>query len=207
MLLRDGHSSRSSVRPSSPLERPPGVAAEDGSRDTRHPQDLHRSEGALARVNALAESLPNRSILIHALPLQEARSSSEIENIVTTGDELYRALASGASADAAAKEVLRYREALWEGMEGLDRRPNLDVRLFERICSRIRGVDVRVRQGRVAIGNPAHGRVILHASRWRRARQAARQSGTFSRRAGGRSRSAHQDGRHALPVRGHSPVH
>ena len=115
---------------------------------------------ALARVNALAESLPNRSILIHALPLQEARSSSEIENIVTTGDELYRALASGASADAAAKEVLRYREALWEGMEGLDRRPNLDVRLFERICSRIRGVDVRVRQGRVAIGNPAHGRVI-----------------------------------------------
>ena len=162
---------------------------------------------ALARVNALAESMPNRSILIHALPLQEARSSSEIENIVTTGDELYRALASGASADAAAKEVLRYREALWEGMEGLDRRPNLDVRLFERICSRIRGVDVRVRQGRVAIGNPAHGRVILHASRWRRARQAARQSGTFSRRAGGRSRSAHQDGRHALPVRGHSPVH
>ena len=115
---------------------------------------------ALARVNALAESLPNRSILIHALPLQEARSSSEIENIVTTGDELYQALASGASADAAAKEVLRYREALWEGMEDLDRRPILDVRLFERICSRIRGVDVRVRQGRVAIGNPALGRVI-----------------------------------------------
>ena len=115
---------------------------------------------ALARVNALAESLPNRSILFHALPLQEARSSSEIENIVTTGDELYQALASGASADAAAKEVLRYREALWEGMEDLDRRPILDVRLFERICSRIRGVDVRVRQGRVAIGNPALGRVI-----------------------------------------------
>ena len=115
---------------------------------------------ALARVNALAESLPNRSILIHALPLQEARSSSEIENIVTTGDELYQALAAGASADAAAKEVLRYREALWEGMEDLDRRPTLDVRLFERICSRIRGVDVRVRQGRVAIGNPGLGRVI-----------------------------------------------
>jgi Fic family protein len=115
---------------------------------------------ALARVNALAESLPNRSILIHALPLQEARSSSEIENIVTTGDELYQALASGTNADAAAKEVLRYREALWEGMESLDRRPILDVRLFERICSRIRGVDMRVREGRVAIGNPALRRVI-----------------------------------------------
>lgn len=115
---------------------------------------------ALARVNALAESLPNRSILIHALPLQEARSSSEIENIVTTGDELYQALASGTNADAAAKEVLRYREALWEGMESLDRRPILDVRLFERICSRIRGVDMRVREGRVVIGNPALRRVI-----------------------------------------------
>ena len=115
---------------------------------------------ALARVNALAESLPNRSILFHALPLQEARSSSEIENIVTTGDELYQALASGTNADAAAKEVLRYREALWEGMESLDRRPILDVRLFERICSRIRGVDMRVREGRVVIGNPALRRVI-----------------------------------------------
>ena len=115
---------------------------------------------ALARVNALAESLPNRSILIHALPLQEARSSSEIENIVTTGDELYQALASGTNADAAVKEVLRYREALWEGMESLDRRPILDVRLFERICSRIRGVDMRVREGRVVIGNPALRRVI-----------------------------------------------
>ena len=122
---------------------------------------------ALARVNALAESPPNRSILIHALSLQEARSSSEIENIVTTGAELYQALAAGASADAAAKEVLRYREALWEGMEDLDRRPTLDVRLFERICSRIRGVDVRVRQGRVAIGNPGPRAGDLHASRWR----------------------------------------
>ena len=49
--------------------------------------------------------------MVHVAPLQEARSSSVIENIVTTEDELYQALASGASADAAAKEVLRYREA------------------------------------------------------------------------------------------------
>ena len=113
---------------------------------------------ALARVNALAESLPNRSILIHALPLQEARSSSEIENIVTTGDELYQALASGTNADAAAKEVLRYREALWEGMESLDRRPIPDVRLFERICSRIRGVDSACgRVGSSSVTRPSGG--------------------------------------------------
>ena len=56
----------------------------------------------LARVNALAESLPNRSILIHALPLQEAGSSSEIENIVTKGDELYQAHPEPGTADVGA---------------------------------------------------------------------------------------------------------
>lgn len=55
----------------------------------------------LARVNALVEILPNKDILLHAIPLQEARSSSEIENIVTSGDALYQALAGGgAGADA-----------------------------------------------------------------------------------------------------------
>ena len=43
----------------------------------------------LARTNALVKTLPNESVLVHTLPLQEARRSSEIENIVTTNDELY----------------------------------------------------------------------------------------------------------------------
>ena len=59
----------------------------------------------------------NRDILTHTIPLQEARSSSEIENIVTTSDVLYQALASQSEGvDPNAKEVLRYREALWGGV-------------------------------------------------------------------------------------------
>ena len=114
----------------------------------------------LARVDALVETLPNKDILIQAIPLQEARSSSEIENIVTTSDALYRALASnGSEVDANAKEVLRYREALWQGMDKLAQGQALTMPLFENICSRIRGVDVRVRNEQVMIGNPTTGNI------------------------------------------------
>lgn len=115
----------------------------------------------LSRVNALAETLPNQDILIQTIPLQEARSSSEIENIVTTSDALYQALVSnGPGTDASTKEVLRYREALWEGVNSLERRSRLNVRLFEQICSRIRDTNVRVRRDdMVCIVNRATRRI------------------------------------------------
>ena len=46
---------------------------------------------ALAELNGVAKIIPNRHILINSLALQEAKDSSEIENIITTHDELYRA--------------------------------------------------------------------------------------------------------------------
>lgn len=46
---------------------------------------------ALAILNETAKSVPNRFILINTLTLQEAKDSSEIENIITTHDELYKA--------------------------------------------------------------------------------------------------------------------
>lgn len=58
-------------------------------------------------------SIPNQSILINALGLQESKDSSEIENIVTTHDELFKGeVLPEAFANLAAKEVLRYRQAL-----------------------------------------------------------------------------------------------
>ena len=114
----------------------------------------------LARVNALAETLPNRDILIQTIPLQEARSSSEIENIVTTSDALYQALASnGVGIDANTREVLRYREALWEGVNMLAGQSKLTVTVFEQICSRILDTEMRVRcDETVWIGNAAERR-------------------------------------------------
>ena len=114
----------------------------------------------LARVNAIVEILPNKDILLHAIPLQEARSSSEIENIVTTSDALYHALAGGrVNIDANAKEVLRYREALWEGVDSMADGAGLDVPLFEQICSRIRDTEVRVRDKQVWIGDAVNRRI------------------------------------------------
>ncbi len=72
---------------------------------------------ALAELKGTAHTIPNQTILINALALQEAKDSSEIENIVTTHDELYRSMVSNSNISNAAKEVKRYREAIYKGLE------------------------------------------------------------------------------------------
>lgn len=72
----------------------------------------------LAELKGVAASIPNQGILINTLGLQEAKDSSEIENIVTTHDELFKDdVDPDAFANPAAKEVLRYRQALRVGFE------------------------------------------------------------------------------------------
>lgn len=100
----------------------------------------------LGELKGLGGVLPSQSILINGIILQEARVSSEIENIVTTSDELYRADASaGETANPETKEVLRYRQALWYGCEALRERP-LSTNLFIKIERIIRGVDDGIRK-------------------------------------------------------------
>ncbi len=78
----------------------------------------------LANLRGLAAQIPNQGLLINSILLQEARLSSEIENIVTTNDELYRADANiDDKTDAHTKEVLRYREALMYGFKEMRERP------------------------------------------------------------------------------------
>lgn len=79
---------------------------------------LASSSRALAELKGMAASIPNQGILINTLGLQEAKDSSEIENIVTTHDELFKDdVLPEAFASPAAKEVLRYRQALRVGFE------------------------------------------------------------------------------------------
>jgi Fic family protein len=99
----------------------------------------------LANLRGLAAQIPNQDVLISSIVLQEARLSSEIENIVTTNDELYRADADAdGKADAHTKEVLRYREALYLGLEALKTRP-LATNLFIEIAQRIKQIEFGVR--------------------------------------------------------------
>ena len=79
--------------------------------------DAHRH---LAELKGLCESLPNRGILLDTLGIQEAKDSSEIENIITTHDELY-AYQDESGATAAAKEVRHYVSALRTGYEAVQK--------------------------------------------------------------------------------------
>ncbi len=70
----------------------------------------------LAELKGVAASIPNQSILISTLGLQEVKESSAIENIVTTHDELFREGSAESPDSAAAKEVRLYSHALQIGL-------------------------------------------------------------------------------------------
>jgi len=83
---------------------------------------LATANRSLAELKGLGASIPNPGILINALTMQEAKASSEIENIVTTHDEMFKDDVFPENANnAAAKEVLRYRQALNLGFEYVER--------------------------------------------------------------------------------------
>lgn len=86
-------------------------------------RQLARSHRRLAELKGKAGLIPNESILIDALSLQEAKDSSRIENIITTDDELYQSdRASNQYLSPAAKEVLNYGAALKEGFQRIRQR-------------------------------------------------------------------------------------
>jgi Fic family protein len=76
------------------------------------------ARSALAEMKGAALSIPNESILISTLSLQEAKDSSAIENIITTHDELYQGdYLKREFKSIASKEVHNYAEALRWGFE------------------------------------------------------------------------------------------
>jgi Fic family protein len=113
----------------------------------------------LAAVAQAGQLLPNPSVLIHAVPLLEAQASSEIENIVTTSDELFKHADSGGG-DHATKEALRYRHALFAGLSAIGDRP-LSAATAVEVCTRLQGrtMDVRAVPG-TRIANPVTREVI-----------------------------------------------
>ncbi len=100
----------------------------------------------LAALQAAGPLIPNQTVLLRAILLQEARASSEIENVVTTNDALYRAFDfEPVSSDLQTREVLRYGEALWDGYDdiriGKPIRPSLMIKLVRTL----KGADIDVR--------------------------------------------------------------
>lgn len=78
---------------------------------------LNEASRSLAELKGFANSIPNQHILINAITINEAKDSSAIENIVTTHDSIYKVLTESGFKEAAAKEVVDYRGAIWRGYE------------------------------------------------------------------------------------------
>jgi len=117
---------------------------------------------AIASLKSAGNLIPNQDILINALPLREAQDSSEIENIVTTGDKLYKAaiLPPGATIDPQTKEVLRYRTALRKGYDLLKDQP-LSMGMLRQVCEGLLDHEVQFRLGSgTQLGNKAMGVVV-----------------------------------------------
>ena len=98
-------------------------------------KQVNRSNKKLAELKGVAKTIPNERILISCLTLQEAKDSSAIENIVTTQDDLYQAGLGNQSVivSAAAKEVLRYREAIFHGFNLLKKNNLLTINVLKEI--------------------------------------------------------------------------
>jgi len=104
------------------------------------------ARAALAELKQAAELIPNQTMLINTIPLLEAKDSSEIENIVTTADQLFQYAQGGDKlANAATKEALRYRTALYAGYQSLAARPLCTATAVE-VCRTIKGTDLDVRR-------------------------------------------------------------
>lgn len=120
------------------------------------------ARAAIAALNQAARSMPNPTVLINTIPLLEAQASSEIENVVTTTDRLFKFSSSTTNAaDSATREALRYRRALYEGFVNLRQRAVLTPATAMEICSTIKMRTMSLRDGPgTYIGNPITKRAI-----------------------------------------------
>jgi Fic family protein len=105
-----------------------------------------KARAALAALRQATALIPNPAVLINTIPLLEAQASSEIENLVTTTDALFRhAQLESLASDPATKEALRYRTAIRAGFDSLRKRP-ITTRTAEEVCSTIKNVHMTVRK-------------------------------------------------------------
>jgi Fic family protein len=116
----------------------------------------------LAELKGVAASIPNQTILINTLALQEAKDSSAIENIITTHDDLYKAqLFSDVIHDAAAKEVSLYAEALVHGFNLVSKNEFLSLNHILEIQKCLEQNDAGIRKiPGTALVNPSNGAVV-----------------------------------------------
>ena len=117
---------------------------------------------ALAELKGIANSLPNQQIVINTLVLQEAKDSSEIENIITTYDEVYRSTLSNNLLNNNIKEVQNYKDALYLGFEIIKTKKMLTVNHIKEIQATLEQNDAGFRkQSGTVLKNPKTDEIKL----------------------------------------------
>lgn len=130
---------------SKPFNALPGLPPEAEIESKSILKKCVRTARVLAELKTAGRLIPNQSVLINTIPLLEANASSEIENIVTTTDSLFRYSSAEAEArDPAVKETLRYRTALYQGYMALSTRPVCTATAV-RVCRTLRNVEIDIR--------------------------------------------------------------
>jgi len=99
----------------------------------------------IAELKGVAQTIPNQSILINTLLLQEAKDSSEVESIVTTHDELFKYEKNVKDFSLATKEVHKYNEAIYYGFHELKSKP-ITNNLLKKIVKILTGSDAGFRK-------------------------------------------------------------
>ncbi|KKZ15861.1 addiction module protein [Serratia marcescens] len=117
------------------------------------------ARAALAELKTAGELIPDQGLLVNLLPMLEAKDSSRIENIVTTSDQLFQYADRAEGADAATKEALRYRTALFEGFSQLENSP-LCTNTAIVICTRLRAVQTDIRKVPGTVLRDQHHQVV-----------------------------------------------
>jgi len=100
----------------------------------------------LAELKGVARTIPNEGLLVSTLSLQEAQSSSEIENIITTQDALYRYQVQPSSVDPTSKEVARYAEGLEVGFRAVRETGLLTLNTILQVQATLEGNDAGFRR-------------------------------------------------------------
>lgn len=119
-----------------------------------------KASRALAELKGEVKKIPNSQILLDTISLQEAKDSNEIENIVTTDDELYQASVDVSPTSQAAKEATKYAEALKLGLSLVREKGIIttnDIQKIQEIVSE--NHPIRKIPGTV-LKNPATGEII-----------------------------------------------
>jgi len=155
-------SEKATYNPEIPYNNLPLLPPQAEIESTRILKKTITASRALSELKGAITNLPNPTLFIDTINLQEAQASSAIENIITTQDELFKAsIAEKRNDNPATKEVMHYKDALWYGVEQIEKRPILTTNLFVALMQIIKENQSGIRNAPgTQLKNPATGKVV-----------------------------------------------